>query len=136
MKSPLCPVDAVERRRGATTGDSNSLFGWDGPHGRINLTKRRVNTILTAVWHNLNRPHLTGHSFRVGGATLRNAVGIDINEIKALGRWTTDCYRRYIKPMSRKEVVKVSIHFRNVILLKLEKKKKGKRRFSLLVRFG
>ncbi|KNE90586.1 hypothetical protein PSTG_15979 [Puccinia striiformis f. sp. tritici PST-78] len=42
MKSPLCPVDAVERRRGATTGDSNSLFGWDGPHGRINLTKRRA----------------------------------------------------------------------------------------------
>ncbi|POW18999.1 hypothetical protein PSHT_05137 [Puccinia striiformis] len=43
--------------------------------------------------------------FRVGGATLRNAVGIDINEIKALGRWTTNCYRRYIKPMSHEEVV-------------------------------
>ncbi|POW16121.1 hypothetical protein PSTT_01704 [Puccinia striiformis] len=35
MKSPLCPVDVVERRKGATTEDSNSLFGWDGPHGRI-----------------------------------------------------------------------------------------------------
>ncbi|KNE95590.1 hypothetical protein PSTG_11080 [Puccinia striiformis f. sp. tritici PST-78] len=42
---------------------------------------------------------------KVGGATLQHAVGININEIKSLGRWTTDCYKRYVKPLSREEVI-------------------------------
>ncbi|POW12350.1 hypothetical protein PSTT_04642 [Puccinia striiformis] len=105
INSPLCPVKAIERRRLATTLETDSLFGYESPKGRINLTKRRVNQVLAAAWHDLGRPHLTGHSFRVGGATLRHAVGIDTNEIKWLGRWTTDCYKRYIKPLSREDVI-------------------------------
>ncbi|POW14228.1 hypothetical protein PSHT_07485 [Puccinia striiformis] len=89
MNCPLCPVKAIERRRQATTTDTDSLFGYNSQSGRVNLTKRRVNQILAAAWHDLGRPQLTGHSFRVGGATLRNAVGVDVNEIKSLGRWTT-----------------------------------------------
>ncbi|KAI7950991.1 hypothetical protein MJO29_009665 [Puccinia striiformis f. sp. tritici] len=105
IKSPLCPVKAIERRREATTADTDSLFGYNGPNGRVNLTKRRVNGILAAAWRDLGRPQLTGHSFRVGGATLRYAVGVNVNEIKSLGRWTTDCYKRYVKTLSREEVI-------------------------------
>ncbi|POV94226.1 hypothetical protein PSHT_16347 [Puccinia striiformis] len=70
INSPLCPVKAIERHRLATTLETDSLFGYESPKGRINLTKRRVNQVLAAAWHDLGRPHLTGHSFRVGGATL------------------------------------------------------------------
>ncbi|KAI9616680.1 hypothetical protein KEM48_005096 [Puccinia striiformis f. sp. tritici PST-130] len=73
--------------------------------GRINLSKRHANQVLAAAWHDLGRPHLMCHSFRVGGATLQHAVGININEIKSLGRWTTDCYKRYVKPLSCEEVI-------------------------------
>jgi hypothetical protein len=105
MLSPLCPVRSVERRIAATWKESDSLFGYEGIHGRVNLTKRRVNKVLAAAWRSLGKPHLTGHSFRVGGATLRNARGIPIVEIKSLGCWTTDCYQLYVKPLSQEEVV-------------------------------
>ncbi|POW16687.1 hypothetical protein PSTT_01083 [Puccinia striiformis] len=105
INSPLCPVRAIEQRRQATTSDTDSLFGYEGPKGRINLSKRHANQVLAAAWHDLGRPHLTCHSFRVGGATLQHAVGININEIKSLGRWTTNCYKRYVKPLSREEVI-------------------------------
>ncbi|KAI7958294.1 hypothetical protein MJO29_006511 [Puccinia striiformis f. sp. tritici] len=41
----------------------------------------------------------------VGGATLRNTVGVDVNEIKLLGRWTTNCYKRYIRTLLQEEVI-------------------------------
>ncbi|KAI9631675.1 hypothetical protein KEM48_014662 [Puccinia striiformis f. sp. tritici PST-130] len=41
----------------------------------------------------------------VGGATLQSAVGVDVNEIKSLGQWTTDCYKRYVKMLSREEII-------------------------------
>ncbi|KAI9606435.1 hypothetical protein KEM48_001801 [Puccinia striiformis f. sp. tritici PST-130] len=64
---PLFPVKAIERCPQATEADTNSLFGYyhNGPKGRVNLTKRRVNQILAAAWHDLGRPQLSGHSFRV-----------------------------------------------------------------------
>ncbi|KNE86699.1 hypothetical protein PSTG_19937, partial [Puccinia striiformis f. sp. tritici PST-78] len=77
MNSPLCPVKAIKRRQQATTADTDSLFGYNGPTGRVNLTKRWVIQILASAWHDLGRPQLTGHSFRVGGATLQSAVGVD-----------------------------------------------------------
>ncbi|KAI9608766.1 hypothetical protein H4Q26_004953 [Puccinia striiformis f. sp. tritici PST-130] len=104
-KFPTLPSRAIERRQQATTSDTDSLFGYEGPKGRINLSKRHANQVLAAAWHDLGRPHLMCHSFRVGGATLQHAVGININEIKSLGRWTTDCYKRYVKPLSREEVI-------------------------------
>ncbi|KNF03619.1 hypothetical protein PSTG_03141 [Puccinia striiformis f. sp. tritici PST-78] len=105
MNSPLCPAKAIERRKQATRTDFDALFGYTTGNRRVNLTKRRVNEILRAVWSDLGRPRLTGHSFRVGGATLRNAVGIEIGEIKSLGRWTTDCYKRYVKTLSRDDFI-------------------------------
>lgn len=38
-----------------------------------------------------------GHSFRVGGATSAASAGLNDYEIKTLGRWSSDCYRRYIR---------------------------------------
>ncbi|KAI9605290.1 hypothetical protein H4Q26_003272 [Puccinia striiformis f. sp. tritici PST-130] len=43
MNSPLGPVKAIERRRQATEADTDSLFGYNGPKGRVNLTTRQVN---------------------------------------------------------------------------------------------
>jgi hypothetical protein len=105
MPSPLCPVRAIGRRKQATQNDTDSLFGYNRPTGRINLTKRRVNGVLANAWSHLGKPHLIGHSFRVGGATLWNALGIKVEELQTLGRWTTDCYLRYIKPLSHEDGV-------------------------------
>jgi hypothetical protein len=105
MPSPLCQVKAIEKCRAATRKESDSLFGYRSTHGRVNLTKRQVNKVLAAAWRSLGKPHLTGHSFRVGGATLKNASSIPVAEIKSLGHWTTNCYQLCIKPLSQEEAV-------------------------------
>ncbi|SPO26927.1 uncharacterized protein UTRI_10674 [Ustilago trichophora] len=37
-----------------------------------------------------------GHSFRRGAATWAASAGVDSSTIQLLGRWSSDCYRRYI----------------------------------------
>ena len=39
---------------------------------------------------------LTGHSYRVGGATLAYAAGLPVNTIKTLGDWKSSAYERYV----------------------------------------
>lgn len=38
------------------------------------------------------------HSFRIGAATVADASGLPDDVVKRLGRWKSDCFRRYIRP--------------------------------------
>ena len=44
----------------------------------------------------LNSGQFSGHSFRAGAATSCSAVGIEDHLIQTLGRWSSNCYIRYI----------------------------------------
>ncbi|XP_020911320.1 uncharacterized protein LOC110249079 [Exaiptasia diaphana] len=45
----------------------------------------------------LNPSRYSGHSFRIGGATSASLAGLTDYEIQLLGRWKSDCYKRYIR---------------------------------------
>lgn len=45
----------------------------------------------------LDEKRYASHSFRIGAATAAGAAGLPSWLIKTLGRWTSDCYERYIR---------------------------------------
>ncbi|KAA1077931.1 hypothetical protein PGT21_024184 [Puccinia graminis f. sp. tritici] len=101
----LCPVEAVKRRLANAAGKETSLYGYFNLNNtRVHLTKDTVTRTLAAVWAEGNYSGISGHSFRVGGASLRNALGVPIDKICVLGQWVSDCYKLYIQPYSPMKV--------------------------------
>ena len=45
----------------------------------------------------LNAANYAGHSYRIGAATTAASVGLPPWLIKTLGRWSSDCYERYVR---------------------------------------
>jgi hypothetical protein len=82
----LCSVQAIARCVATTRTPSDSLFGFETPTGRHNLTKQQVNLILQAFWHKNGKPEPSGHYFCVGGASLQNALRVGIDDINFLVR--------------------------------------------------
>lgn len=103
----LCPVNAVLRRLRTATGAGESLFGYVSQDvSRINLTRSVVVSRCQQVWRSYGWELLSGHSFRVGGASLRAALGVDHSDIQRLGRWTSDCYKLYIREYNSEDLVR------------------------------
>ena len=63
------------------------------------LARRDLTTFLSTLLRlmGLDPQHYSGHSFRIGGATSPTIAGLNNYEIKLLGRWSSDCYKRYIR---------------------------------------
>ncbi|OAV89734.1 hypothetical protein PTTG_11047, partial [Puccinia triticina 1-1 BBBD Race 1] len=96
----LCPTLAVQRRLDEAGGKKTSLFGYNEDGERRHLTRAAVISVLFKTWARGSFHKLSGHSFRVGGASLRMALGISTEEICALGRWQSNCYKLYIRQYS------------------------------------
>ncbi|OAV84932.1 hypothetical protein PTTG_10781 [Puccinia triticina 1-1 BBBD Race 1] len=71
---------------------------------RVHLTKRVVCRKLDQIWKKRGCAEITGHSFWVGGASLRCTVGVPTDEICKLGRWISDCYKLYLREYSKADL--------------------------------
>ena len=91
--SHLCPFQALTCYLSYRPPGSGPLFVWHD--GRF-LTRQHLATVLARI-----KPrHITSmssHSFRIGAATTAAAAGFPRWLIQALGRWTSNCYREYIR---------------------------------------
>lgn len=101
--SLLDPVNAVRRLIKATNAcDGDALFSYPMGKRRKTLTKSRCMTIFTKAWNASTGAKLTGHSFRVGGASLRWNLGVPIGDIVMIGRWKSKAYKLYLREYSAK----------------------------------
>jgi hypothetical protein len=103
--STLCPVMAVRRRLTEARGHDTSLFGYSFEGKRNHLTRQIVISKIRSISQEENFAGITGHSLRVGGASLRHALGIPIKQICKLGRWKSEAYKVYLKPYTEEEVL-------------------------------
>ena len=63
------------------------------------LTRNRCRSLMRnlSATVGINPKHYASHTFRIGAATSVTSVNMPPRLIKTLGRWTSNCYERYIK---------------------------------------
>jgi hypothetical protein len=93
-----CPVQAMQRylntRTHARLCDPLFLTRENKALDRCGFI-HKLRTLLTLI--GLPPDQYNGHSFRIGAATSAAKAGVPDHVIKTLGRWSSDCYVRYIR---------------------------------------
>ncbi|KAA1130543.1 hypothetical protein PGTUg99_019653 [Puccinia graminis f. sp. tritici] len=96
MPNLLCPIKALQRRLSTLVPDER-LFSFVEFNKRTDLTKYVVRKRLAEVWEGSELHGLSGHLFRVGGASFHNALGVPTARICEIGRWASFSYKLYIR---------------------------------------
>lgn len=88
---------------------SDEIFSvWVGDR-KQRLGKQATINRFRSVWNarrQKNKQLLHGHSFRIGGASLRWNLGAEREEVKRCGRWASNAYLVYLRKFSDKEMEK------------------------------
>jgi len=93
---PVCPVMAMKTYLLARSTTPGPLFQYSSgtPLTKDALTSE---TRQLLSFSGFNPSLYAGHSYRIGAATTAASVGLPPWLIKTLGRWSSDCYERYIR---------------------------------------
>lgn len=108
--SVIDPVSILEEWfafRPRKMSDEIFLIWVDGRRRR--LGKQSMINHLRSVWNtrrSKSKQVLHGHSFRIGGASLRWNLGMGREEVKRCGRWASDAYLVYLRKFSDRELTK------------------------------
>ena len=91
MASTLCPVLAMLRYiiHARKTGPLFTFIS--GTY----LTREHVQDIFARYLG--NSVNINTHSLRIGGATLLSKVGVPEHVIQKIGRWSSECYKKYVR---------------------------------------
>jgi hypothetical protein len=95
--SICCPVKALQAYFSRTSSDyAGPLFCYSNgvPLSRSQFTKELRRLLAQGGY---NTAHYAGHSFRIGAATTAASQSLPHWLIQTLGRWSSDCYLRYIR---------------------------------------
>ena len=94
--SNLCPISAMVAYLESRIPFPGPLFTFQS--GSL-LTRGRFTseTRLLLSKGGLDSSEFAGHSFRIGAATTAASANLPPWLIKVLGRWSSDCFERYIK---------------------------------------
>lgn len=93
----------VRHMRLNNPGPGEHLFTYTerGGKGRRPLTKSWFVQRFNGILADYGEPQVTGHSFRVGGATFYTRSGQDVERVKLVGRWKSDAWMGYVRDKQR-----------------------------------
>ena len=103
--SSICPIKAFKRWQDEKSTEIPNLpaFRWENGE---NLTKRTFNKFLKDICAPLlqgRNGYISGHSLRIGLASLLGSMGFSDQEIMASGRWSSRAFQDYLKlPRTRR----------------------------------
>ena len=88
----LCPVNALRIYLPLHPNPSGPLFVFQ--NGTF-LTRTDINNLLKDMTDGV--ANISSHSLRIGAASTAAAMGCPKYLIQGMGRWSSDCFRRYIR---------------------------------------
>jgi len=76
---------------------SDLCFLFEYTHNRTTVIMDKVTfmTMANTIWSSFGWPHITGHSFRIGGTTAYLRNGVPPTIVKKMGRWSSDAFLLY-----------------------------------------
>ena len=92
----LCPINALRLFLPLHPTQSGPLFAFQS--GKY-LTRSHMNRLLKDTTN--NTANISSHSLRIGAASTAAAMGCPKYLIQGMGRWSSDCFRRYIRISDR-----------------------------------
>lgn len=108
QESLLDPVSLLEEWQAFRQRKQNEeLFTLSMGDKTRRLGKQETIDHLRATWNasrSKKQQLLHGHSFRIGGASLRWNLGASREEVKESGRWQSEAYTIYLRKFSEKEL--------------------------------
>lgn len=96
----LDPVSALESLLNKLSGGPNDPL-FPGSSSSEPLRREKFILFLKDYRSHQKQP-LTGHSLRIGGASLRSHYGSSVNFLKKAGRWKSSCYTLYLRKYDKK----------------------------------
>ena len=94
-KKCICPVRALRSWRTRVGSEDGALWNIQATNARKWFIGRVQGLLLRAGVENAHM--YTGHSLRKGGAQSLVDMGAPIEEVKALGRWSSESWKRYVR---------------------------------------
>ena len=88
----LCPVGAMRNYLALHDSHNGPLFNF--LDGKL-LTRKSIHALLVISLP--TESDLNTHSFRIGGASAALSAGASDSMIRIIGRWSSDCYLRYLR---------------------------------------
>ena len=112
--SKLCPVKAILAYIAVRGHHQGPLFLFSDK--KVLTRERFVDSVRSALCKaGLNPDLYSGHSFRIGAATVAHEKGLDDSTIMTLGRWKSNAYQRYVR-IPRENLAKVSHHIASPVI--------------------
>ena len=94
--SSICPLRAMQKHLKNCRKSDEPVFSFtDGSFLTRQCLSKTLQQLLESTFPDVKQ--YSSHSFRIGAATTAAAADVPDWLIKALGRWSSNCYERYIR---------------------------------------